>query len=60
MGSDDKIEYFQKTPVVEIHITNEYGSKMILITCGIRLDINIDDLTQVVSHFISSIKPIDN
>jgi hypothetical protein len=42
IGSDDKIEYFAKEHNVKIYVTNEGGSKMILIICADRLDVHTD------------------
>ncbi|CAF0919219.1 unnamed protein product [Didymodactylos carnosus] len=58
IGSDDKIEYFAKEHNVKIHITNEGGSKMVLIICANRLDVDIDQVAQAVAHFAPSLKPI--
>jgi clan AA aspartic protease len=58
IGSDDKIEYFAKEHQVTLQMKNEGGSKMVLIICANRLDVNIDRVAETVSHFAPSLKPI--
>jgi hypothetical protein len=57
IGSEDKINYFSKEHDVKIQLTNEGGSKMLLIVCANRLDINIDQVAQTIQHFAPSLKP---
>jgi len=58
IGSDDAVEYFAKEHGVKIHVTNEGGSKMLLIICAIRLDVDIDQVAKTVLHFAPSLKSI--
>jgi hypothetical protein len=58
IGSDDKVEYFAKEHGVKIHVTNEGGSKMLLIICAIRFDVDIDQVAKTVLHFVPSLKSI--
>ncbi len=56
VGSDDKIEYFEKEFGVKIYPTNENGSKMILTICAIQLDVNIDDVVRAILYFCTRYK----
>jgi hypothetical protein len=58
IGSDDKIEYFATEHQVKLQMTNEGGSKMVLIICANRLDVDIDRVAKTVAHFAPSLKPI--
>jgi predicted aspartyl protease len=58
IGSDDKIQYFAKEHGVKIQVTNEGSSKMFLIICANRLDTNIDQAAQTITHFAPSLKPV--
>ena len=58
IGLDDKVEYFSEEHDVKIHVTNEGGSKMLLIVCANRLDVNIDQAAQTIAHFAPSLKPV--
>jgi len=58
IGPEDKIDYFSKEHDVKIQVTNEGGSKMLLIVCANRLDINIDQVAQTIQHFVPSLKPV--
>jgi predicted aspartyl protease len=58
IGSDDKIKYFDKEHGVKINVTNEGGSKMLLIICANRFDINIDEVAKTISHFALSLRSV--
>jgi predicted aspartyl protease len=55
IGSDDKIQYFAEQGV-KVLVTNEGGSKMFLIICANRFDINIDQVAETISHMAPSLK----
>ena len=58
VGSEEKIDYFRKEHGVRIDVRNEGGSQMILTICGLRWDIDIDQVAVVVSHFAPSLKQL--
>lgn len=58
IGSKEKIEYFLAEHNVRIHISNEYGSQMILTIVGCRFDVDVDAVGETISHLAPSLKSI--
>lgn len=58
IGSPEKIEYFLAEHNVRIHVSNEYGSQMILTIVGCRFDVDVDVVGETISHLAPSLKSI--
>jgi hypothetical protein len=58
IGTDEKIDYFTKDHNIKIHLTKEFGNKMLLTICAMRFDVDLDKVAETVSHFAPSLTPV--